>query len=80
MTPSTLAERCKDRRVAAGLSQEQLGKACGVSGVAILLIENGTTKRPRNILQLATALKVNPFWLLFGESDDQEKETPADLG
>ena len=71
---STLAERCRQRRKKLNLTQQQLATACGLSQVSIAWIEAGITQRPRNILQLATALKCNPFWLLFGESDDQEEK------
>lgn len=73
---TTLAQRCKERRKLLNLSQQKLASMSGLSQVSIHLIESGTTERPRNILQLATALKCNPFWLLFGDTD--EKDTASD--
>lgn len=75
MQPSTLAERCKAQRKLLGLSQRAVGAACGLSDVAITLIETGVTKHPRNILRLATVLKCNPYWLLFGDTDEKDTST-----
>lgn len=77
---STLAQRCKQRREELNLSQQQLADASGRTQAAVGYIETGMTKHPRNPWALAKALQCNPFWLMFGESDDQEKETPADRG
>ena len=74
MKPSTLAERCKQRREALNLTQQQLADASGRSQVAVVYIENGTTLHPRNPWKLARALKCDSFWLMFGEYDDQEEE------
>lgn len=73
---STFAERCKARRIQLGLSKSEVGRRAGLSDVAILLIENGSTQRTRFILNLARALQCDPFWLESGDTD--EKETPAD--
>lgn len=63
---TTLSERLKETRRKIGLTQAELGTRIGVSQNAIQKIENGETKEPRNILQLAEALGVNPHWLQFG--------------
>lgn len=63
---NTLAQRLKEAREALGLSQEQLAQLAGVSQGTIGNIESGTRKRPREIVAIAKAVKVNPEWLLKG--------------
>lgn len=63
---NTLAERLKSARDALGLSQEQLANLAGVSQGTIGNIESGARKRPREIIAIAKAAKVNPEWLLKG--------------
>ncbi|HIC8627048.1 TPA: transcriptional regulator, partial [Klebsiella pneumoniae] len=36
-------------------------------------IEAGTTKRPRYLFELATALHCDPKWLLYGEMPSQSQ-------
>lgn len=62
----TLAQRVKKARQDKKLTQIQLAGQVGVSQNAIFKIENGETKAPGNILQLAQALGVDPNWLQFG--------------
>ena len=70
----TLADRIKSRRNQVGLTQEELAKAVGVSQNAIHKLEDGTTKKPRNIIDLAQALKCSPNWLQYG-GPENEKES-----
>lgn len=65
----SLASRLKAARKAAGMSQEELAAASGVSQSDISKIERGKTLSPAGILDLARALGVNPFWLKTGEGD-----------
>ncbi|MCP6082522.1 transcriptional regulator, partial [Klebsiella pneumoniae] len=34
-------------------------------------VESGLTKRPRKLIELATALQCEPRWLLFGEQGNK---------
>ncbi len=74
----SLASRLKTARKAAGLTQEQLAQAAGVSQGAIQKVENGKSHRPRKIKKIADVLGVSPSWLLLGEegsffiSDDEK--------
>ncbi|EKO3964632.1 helix-turn-helix domain-containing protein [Vibrio fluvialis] len=64
----SIAFRLKQRRQEMGLTQAQLAEAACVSQQSIESIENGRTKRPRSIVDLARALKCSPDWLLNGKS------------
>lgn len=66
---STINERIKHRRKLLGLTQEALAKTVGVSQASIHKLEEGMTKRPRNILELAKALDCTADWLLYGDTD-----------
>jgi transcriptional regulator with XRE-family HTH domain len=62
----TLADRLRRRRRECGVTQAQLAaKACTSQGV-IAKIENGKSKLPRIIEEIAKVLGVNPGWLMFG--------------
>ncbi len=65
-------EQARKRRV---MSQEELAKAAGVPVVTISRIENGHTEAPRpsTTRKLATALGVDPAWLVFGEDSQAGK-------
>jgi len=63
----TLGERSKERRKLIKLTQIQLSKKVGVSGVTISQWESGdTAPKGENLYKLAKALKCSPDWLLFG--------------
>jgi phage repressor protein C with HTH and peptisase S24 domain len=63
----TLGERSKERRKLIKLTQIQLSKKVGVSGVTISQWESGdTAPRGENLYKLAKALKCSTDWLLFG--------------
>ena len=63
----TFAEKLKDARTELGLSQAQLGEACGISSRAIQTYEQGQ-KKPRQgaLLKIAKTLRVSVKFL----SDD----------
>ncbi|MGI2146785.1 S24 family peptidase [uncultured Shewanella sp.] len=64
----TLGERSKERRKLTKLTQIQLSKKVGVSGVTISQWESGdTAPKGENLHKLARALKCTPDWLLFGK-------------
>ena len=50
-----------------GLTQAKLGELVGNNRDAVQKIENGKSLQPRNTMDLAEALDVNPAWLQFGE-------------
>lgn len=63
----SLAARLKSARKAAGITQEQLAKLSGIAQSDISKIERGSTLNPAGLVELAIALKVDPFWLKTGE-------------
>lgn len=68
-TTTTLADRLREAREAAGLSQPQLAERVGMSQQGIAAIETGDSLRPRKIRELARAVGRSEAWLL-GESSD----------
>lgn len=64
----TLGKRLKAARLAAGLTQEQLGKIAGVSKQAVSQIENGTTQNPesKTLDPICRVLKLNTHYVLTG--------------
>lgn len=75
-TSSTLAQRLRDAREAAGLSQPQLAERVGMSQQGIAAIETGDSLRPRKLRELARAVGRTESWLL-GEIDDAATETAS---
>lgn len=76
----TLAQRLRYSRERAGLSQSALARTVGIKPQAVQLIEAGRVEKPRHLLALATALAVNPNWLLDGDGPMMAVavgETPA---
>ncbi len=65
--PEYIGLRLRTVRRDMGLTQEQLAKEAGTNQAVIQKIENGKSIRPRNIMQIAEVLKVNPAWLQFGD-------------
>ena len=49
------------------LTQAELGELAGTNRAALQKIENRKSLQPRNTMDLAEALGVNPAWLQFGE-------------
>lgn len=62
----TISQRLKQKRTELNLTQAQLADMAGMKQQSIQQIEAGETKRPRFLLELATALKCDPSWLLYG--------------
>ncbi|MFQ1050809.1 XRE family transcriptional regulator [Avibacterium paragallinarum] len=69
---NTLGSRLQQVLNDKGITQEKLANMINVSQNTISLIVKGATKKPRNILEIATALDVDPNWLKTG---DGQKET-----
>ena len=65
--PEHVGLRLRKARRDKGLTQQQLATEAGTNQAVIQKIENGFSLRPRNIMQIAEVLKVNPAWLQFGE-------------
>lgn len=63
-----LAKRIRGSRIAAGLSQSALARACAVTPSAINKLEKGDTKSlsAELLLSLSAALKVSAAWLDTG--------------
>ena len=78
---STLAGRCRFRRNQLGLSQSVLAAMAGYkSQSGITGIEDGSVRKPQNLLGLAAALGVRAAWLLDGEgpmADSQNRTEPV---
>lgn len=75
ITPvSTFADRLKQAREAAGFkSQAALAKAMGISPGSIGNWETGIRQQPRDLLPLARALGVSPYWL-SGEKEESAED------
>ena|SRR3990167_2183918 len=71
----TISDRVRRAREEAGLTQQQLADACGISRTAIALWEYGYSKsiKAEHLFKAARALKKNPEWLANG----QGTETPV---
>ncbi|KFD04289.1 helix-turn-helix domain-containing protein [Raoultella planticola] len=67
----TLSDRVKKRRSELNLTQAGLAEISGTKQQTIQQVESGLTKRPRKLIELATALQCEPSWLLFGEQGNK---------
>ncbi|HBR6619831.1 TPA: helix-turn-helix domain-containing protein [Klebsiella pneumoniae] len=61
-----LANRAKKRRLELQLTQTEVAERAGVAQQSIEAIENGKTRKPRNLITIAAALECDPKWLLLG--------------
>ncbi len=68
MSESTLGQRLREARKRAGLDQNELGEAVGITGAAISAIELGKTEDLTlgRIKALANEMNVPATWLAFG--------------
>lgn len=71
-TKSTLASRLSSSMKSAGMTQQELAQAVGVSQNAIQKLVNGKSKSSRKIIEIAKVLKVELDWLLTGEHEHPE--------
>ncbi|WP_048023898.1 LexA family protein [Raoultella ornithinolytica] len=62
----SLAERVKQKRIELGLTQEQAAEKAGIRQQSWASIEDGKTKKPRNIVGISKALNCDPTWLMTG--------------
>lgn len=65
--PENIGLRLRSARRDKGLTQDELAKEAGTNQAVIQKIENGKSLRPRNIMDIAKVLNVNPAWLQFGD-------------
>lgn len=63
----TLSGRVAFARKALSLTQSELAKLAGISQSSIALLESGSTKAPKRVVELAEALQVPIEWLLNGD-------------
>ncbi|MBX8654035.1 helix-turn-helix transcriptional regulator [Klebsiella michiganensis] len=76
---TTLAERLREARKAADMTQKALGDAVGVSQAAIQKIETGKAANTTKLLDIANVLRVRPEWLSSGIGairTDKSKDQP----
>lgn len=64
---NTIAERLREAREAADLTQEELAERAGVSQSTIGNVESGIRRNPRELLNIAKALNVSAEWLKDGK-------------
>lgn len=80
---TTLAERLREARKAASMTQKTLGDAVGVSQAAIQKIETGRAAQTTKLLDIAKALRVRPEWLSSGtgamRADAEDDKKPSHI-
>lgn len=76
---TTIAKRVQSKRSELGLTQAELAERAGTSQQAIEQLENGKTKRPRYLPELARALGCEIDWLITGTKSGTNV-APAELG
>lgn len=66
--PVTLSKRIREAREAAGLTQQQLADACGITDGTVSAWENGKAKGilADNLFAAADKMGVDPRWLATG--------------
>lgn len=65
-TNKTISQRAKQRRSELGLTQAEVAEQAGIAQQSYQQLEAGETKRPRNLLEIASALKCTAQWLMYG--------------
>lgn len=66
---ATLSERLTSLMNEKGISQAELARLIGIKQPSVFKILSGETRNPKKILEIATALNVDPHWLKTGEGD-----------
>lgn len=69
MDPMSFAKRLREARLAAGMTQQQVADACGVTDGAVSAWEKGVAAGiiAETLFSVADALRVDPRWLATGE-------------
>ena len=62
----TLSHRLRVKREEKGWSQALLAAKAGTSESVIRDIEAGDMQKPENVVAIARALDVSPWWLMLG--------------
>ena len=70
---STIKVQVVAKEVKEKNNEQELAKKVGMRQQSLQAIEAGTTKRPRYLFELATALHCDPKWLLYGEMPSQSQ-------
>ena len=71
-----VGQRIRARRVAEGLTLDQLARLCGISGPALSLIETGKRDvRLTTLARIAAALRL-PLEVLLAEGKGREEGSP----
>ncbi|EAO0106739.1 helix-turn-helix domain-containing protein [Salmonella enterica] len=65
----SISSRVKSKRTQLGLNQVELAERVGTTQQSIEQLENGKTKRPRFLPELAVALGTSVDWLLNGSAE-----------
>lgn len=76
VTGNTFAERLKNSRKKAGLTQNELANAVGVSQTLIYSLEKGLSRDTKYMLELAAMLDVTIHWLKYGDESKHAKASP----
>lgn len=71
----SLAQRIKQSREKADISQRELAKRSGLSQQLISKLENGLVESTTEVFRLAEALRVDPRWLATGKEVAEEANT-----
>ncbi len=76
-----IGDHIRNARKQAGLTQEELGKSVGVSGVAIMRYEKNQREPGKEMLEkIAQALNVNPIDLTgWASYDEQHKDSIKEI-
>ncbi|WP_277973411.1 helix-turn-helix domain-containing protein [Pantoea agglomerans] len=69
MKTTNLAERLKQAMDARNMSQASLAEAAGISQPSVWKIISGRTQSSKKLVEIASALKVRPEWLLNGSGE-----------
>ena len=64
---SKIGQRLRQTRLERSLTQMELAALAGTNQAVLQKIENGHSKRPRILVELAIVLEVNPAWIQWGE-------------
>lgn len=69
----TVGNRVKQARTKAGMTQEMLARISGVAQARISALELNKNKSSRYLIELSTALGVEPAWLSTGAATGEVK-------
>lgn len=76
---TSLAERLKTARKTAGLTQNQIAEAVGISQPTYQALESGKVKKTSYMIEIAKVLRVNSNWLATGQGEMTVKPTIDEL-